>query len=132
MLFYMSTPLRMHYRIHVTKNNKLFCHVTWPSKPSCYINYGSMFFKKLVEIFQQANSSKSILGKVSLSRQQCAQFIVEERLHHTKSDGNIVVLTREFSKLQFPKRQIEAQFIHRSHDVNFLPCQMQLKQKIIR
>ncbi len=40
MLFYMSTPLRMHYRIHVTKNNELFCHVTRPSKPSRYINYG--------------------------------------------------------------------------------------------
>ncbi len=40
MLFYMSTPLRMHYRIHVTKNNELFCHMTRPSKPSRYINYG--------------------------------------------------------------------------------------------
>jgi hypothetical protein len=36
----MSTPLRVHYRIHVTKNNELFCHVTRPSKPSHYINYG--------------------------------------------------------------------------------------------
>ena len=41
-VLHMSTPCGMHYMCHVTMNNKLFCHVTQPSKPSHYhyINYG--------------------------------------------------------------------------------------------
>ena len=31
----------MQFGFHVTKNNKLFCHVNGPSKPSHYINYAS-------------------------------------------------------------------------------------------
>ena len=45
--------------------------------------------------------------ELSPLRQQCAKFIAEERLHHTKSDGDILLQTCKFSKLQFPKSQIE-------------------------
>ncbi len=63
--------------------------------------------EKLVEIFQQTNSSESISGEIALLRQQCAEFIAEERLRRAKPDGDIVVRTCEFSKLQFPKSQTE-------------------------
>ncbi len=46
-----------------------------------------MFLRIFFEIFQQANSIESILGEISLLRQQCAQFIAEKRLRRTKSDG---------------------------------------------
>jgi hypothetical protein len=62
---------------------------------------------KLVEIFQQANLSKHISGELSLLRQQCDEFITEERLHRIKSTGDIVLRMCKFSKLQFPKSQIE-------------------------
>ena len=54
--------------------------------------------EKLVEIFQQTNSSESISGEISLLRQQCAEFIAEERLRRTKSDYDIVVRTCEFPR----------------------------------
>ena len=64
--------------------------------------------RKLVEIFQQANLSEHISGELSLLRhEQCDEFITEERLRRIKSTGDIVLRTREFSKLQFPKSQIE-------------------------
>ena len=44
-----------------------------------------------------------------------------------KLSNDIVVGTCEFSKLQFPKSQIEAYFIRRSY-VELSPCQMQFKQ----
>ena len=40
----------MHYRIHVTKNNKLFCYVTRPSKPSRYINYDLSYSESLKDL----------------------------------------------------------------------------------
>jgi hypothetical protein len=58
----MSTPQSMHYKFHVTENNKLFCHVTHPSKPSHYINYGLPrlpFSNKLMHILYSALSSPS-------------------------------------------------------------------------
>jgi hypothetical protein len=54
--------------------------------------------RKLVEIVQQANLREHISGELSLLRQQCDEFITEERLHHRGC---------KFSKLQFPKSQIE-------------------------
>ena len=43
--------------------------------------------RKLVEIFQQANLSEHISGELSLLRQQCDEFITEERLRRIKSTG---------------------------------------------
>ena len=90
-----------------------------------------MFLRCLFKSFNKQTQTKVYQGEISLLRQQCAQFIAEERLRRTKSDGDIVVRTCEFSKLQFPKSQIEAQFIRRSY-VELSPCQMQFKQLIIR
>ena len=63
--------------------------------------------RKLVEIFQQASLSEHISGELSLLRQQCDEFITEERLRRITSTGDIVLQTCEFSKLQSPKSQIE-------------------------
>ena len=63
--------------------------------------------RKLVEIFQQASLSEHISGELSLLRQQCDEFITEERLRRITSTGDIVLQTCELSKLQFPKSQIE-------------------------
>ena len=41
---------------------------------------------------------RNISGEISLLRQQYAQFIAEERLRRTKSDGDIVVRTCEFPR----------------------------------
>ena len=43
--------------------------------------------RKLVEIFQQANLSEHISGELSLLRQQCDEFITEERLRRIKYTG---------------------------------------------
>ena len=66
--------------------------------------------RKLVEIFQQASKlslSEHISGELSLLRQQCDEFITEERLRRITSTGDIMLQTCELSKLQFPKSQIE-------------------------
>ena len=63
--------------------------------------------KKLVEIFQKLNQGEDISGKLSLLRQQCDKFITEGKLRRIKSTGDIVLRVCEFSKLQFPKSQIE-------------------------
>jgi len=62
--------------------------------------------RKLDEIFQRANPGKKS-EEISLLKKQCAEFVVEERLRCTTSDGDIVVRMCEFSRLQFPKSQIE-------------------------
>ena len=46
--------------------------------------------RKLVEIFQQASLSEHISGELSLLRQQCDEFITEERLRRITSTGDIV------------------------------------------
>ena len=63
--------------------------------------------RKLVEIFQRESLSKSISGELSLLRQECDGFITKERLRRIKSTDDILLRTCKFSKLQFPKRQIE-------------------------
>lgn len=65
--------------------------------------------RKLVEIFQKgdANSSEDISAELSLLREQCAEFITEERLRRIKSTGDILLRMCEFSKIQFPKSRIE-------------------------
>jgi hypothetical protein len=65
--------------------------------------------KKLVEIFQKLNQGEDISGELSLLRQQCDKykFITEGKLRRIKSTGDIVLRVCEFSKLQFPKSQIE-------------------------
>jgi hypothetical protein len=63
--------------------------------------------RKLVQMFQQPNLSEHLSGELSLLRQQCDGFVAEERLRRIKSTGDIVLRTCKFSKLQFPKSQIE-------------------------
>jgi hypothetical protein len=62
--------------------------------------------RKLVEIFQQASLSEHISGELSLLRQQCDEFITEERLRRITSTGDIVlqniVLSKRIFKTQEP------------------------------
>ena len=60
--------------------------------------------RQLVEIFQRANASEDISGEILLLRQHCASVVDEGRLHKS---AKISVRTCEFSKLQFPKSQVE-------------------------
>ncbi len=65
---------------------------------SVELNQSNCVLTTVCEIFQQANSRENISGEISLLRQQCAQFIAEERLRYTKSDGDIVVRMCEFPR----------------------------------
>ena len=62
--------------------------------------------RKLVEIFQQASLSEHISEELSLLRQQCDEFITEERLRRITSTGDIVlqniVLSKRIFKTQEP------------------------------
>ena len=66
--------------------------------------------KQLVEIFEfrHAKTSENISEEMLLLRQQCQKFIADEKMRLVKSGiENIVVRKCEFSKLQFPKSQLE-------------------------
>lgn len=83
-------------------NNKVRYLSTWRNKVTSQATFGQFaesnairmeafkkvdVLRKLVEIFQQANLSEHISGELSLLRQQCDEFITEERLRRIKSTG---------------------------------------------
>ena len=66
--------------------------------------------KQLVEIFefQRVKKSEIVSREMLLLRQQCQNFIADEKLRIEKSGmETISVRTCEFYKLQFPQSQLE-------------------------
>ena len=138
----------MHFGFHVTKNNKLFCHVTGPSKPSHYINYVHINVLELKATFLAVQAflkhqPKSI-GKTQ-PRQHNGNCLYQQprRYSFTQShviDTRTVVLvpsTEHFDHCRTPSgcpqcssRQMSRE--HLSTRANICPLQPQILQPFLK